>query len=645
MKLKEWMQWVVQSSPAKLRRSPLEYARWTPGAIAAVLSVGLWQLGMWQPLERLGYNLLFQIRELLPHPSWDSRLVVIAIDDATLQQYGQFPLPRDRYTQLLQILQASQPAAIGFDILFAEPTAQDRSLAQAMADHGNVVLAIAGNRQKRTLQLVTSLAKVTAQGHILTSPEPDGIHRQVNLYINGFPALSVELIQAYNQSLTQVIRPEGQQPALLPIVLPLMIATVPEQRAWINWPGPTQGPESVPTYSLADVLRGQVEPQAFANKIVLVGTTATGEDTLRTPLEQQAPTAGVYLHAAALDNLMNHRFLWRLPDWAEILLLGLIGISSSVVLFPLRFGQRTGAALVLPVAWGAIAMTAFVQSHLWLPTLAPISTFLLAGLGMQMLEQREKQLMMNLFARHVSPETATLIWQHRAEIFQQGQLEAQEMIATMLFSDIRNFTSVSETMSPRELLDWLNLYLNAMTECIHEHHGVVDKYIGDAIMAVFGVPFPHIEPAAIQQDALNAVSAAIAMQQRLITLNQELEQAGMPSIRAGIGIHTGLVIAGSIGGTQRMNYSILGDAVNVAARLEPLNKQMTLTNCYDILVSEQTFTHVSASIAGYPVQTLQLRGRQQNTVIYAIAKSDVVPKDVAPRAVAPDKADPSEPGC
>ncbi len=616
MRLKAWMQGLRPRSG--FRRSPLDNVRWTPGAVAAVLSVGLWHLGLWQPLERLGYNLLFHIREALPHPGWDSRLAVIAVDDATLQQYGRFPLPRERYTQMLQILQASQPAAIGFDILFAEPTPQDRQLAQAMANHGNVVLAIAGNRKKQTLRIVPLLAQATAQGHILTSAESDGIHRQVSLYIGGFPALSVALIQAYNQSLPQIIRPNGQPP-LLPVKLPPVVTTAPEQRVWINWPGPTQGVQSLPTYSLATVLQGKVDPQAFTNKIVLVGTTATGEDPLRTPLEHQAPTAGVYLHAAAIDNLLHHRNLERLPAWADLLLLGVIGMSSSLVLFPLGFWWRTGIALVLPMAWGAIAITVFVQANFWLPTLAPISTFLLAGLSVQLLEQREKQLMMNLFARHVSPETATMIWQHRAEIFQQGQLDAQEMMATVLFSDIRNFTSVSETMSPRELLDWLNLYLNAMTDCIHAHHGVVDKYIGDAIMAVFGVPLPHTDPADIQQDAMNAVLAAIAMQQRLITLNQELEQAGKPSIRAGIGIHSGLVVAGSIGGTQRMNYSILGDAVNVAARLEPLNKQIALPNCYDILVSEQTFNHVRSAIVGYPVKTIQLRGRQQTNLIYTIA--------------------------
>jgi len=262
--------------------------------------------------------------------------------------------------------------------------------------------------------------------------------------------------------------------------------------------------------------------------------------------------------------------------------------------------------------------TALTISNLWLPTAAPIGTIFLVGLSVQWQEQKEKQQLMSLFARHVSQETATLIWQHRDEIFQNGQLDAKEMIATVMFSDIRNFTTISEGMKPRELLDWLNSYLGAMAECVQRHHGVVDKYIGDAVMAVFGIPLPHRRAEEIQQDAINAVSAAISMQERLITLNQELERSGKPTISIGIGIHTGLVIAGSIGGSQRLNYSVLGDAVNVASRLEQLNKNTKVGNLHNILISETTFQLIKQHFSTQKIQQLQLRGRRQLTMIYAI---------------------------
>jgi class 3 adenylate cyclase len=157
-----------------------------------------------------------------------------------------------------------------------------------------------------------------------------------------------------------------------------------------------------------------------------------------------------------------------------------------------------------------------------------------------------------------------------------------------------------------------------MAECVQRHHGVVDKYIGDAVMAVFGIPLPHRRAEEIQQDAINAVSAAISMQERLIILNQELERSGKPTISIGIGIHTGLVIAGSIGGSQRLNYSVLGDAVNVASRLEQLNKNTKEGNLHNILISETTFQLIKQHFSTQKIQQLQLRGRRQLTMIYAI---------------------------
>jgi class 3 adenylate cyclase len=272
----------------------------------------------------------------------------------------------------------------------------------------------------------------------------------------------------------------------------------------------------------------------------------------------------------------------------------------------------------MPLAWFILVILVLNNSYIWLPIAAPMGTLLLSGLTVQWQEQKEKQQLMSLFARHVSQETADLIWQHRDEIFQNGQLDAQEMVATVLFSDIRSFTTISEGMKPKDLLDWLNSYLGAMAECVQKHHGVIDKYIGDAVMAVFGIPFPHTRAEEIQQDAINAVSAAISMQEKLVTLNQELELLGKPAINIGIGIHTGLLVAGSIGGYERLNYSVLGDAVNIAARLEQLNKNVKHGNPYGILISETTFQLVKQHFHTQKVEQLQLRGRQQLTLIYSI---------------------------
>ena len=578
-----------------------------PGAIAAGLAVGLLQIGAWQPLERLAYNLLFQLRQNLPHSSWDQRVAVIAIDEASLKQYGRFPWSRQHYTQLLKTLTVSPPAAIGFDILFAEPTPQDAALSRAMAD-SPVVLAIGADSQGQPIDLVPSFSKVARQGHVHHRPDADGITRQNWLTMGATPALSLSMLQTYNDSLSNTTSAEAKPPTI-------NLSHLPAKSVWVNWLDRAQ---AIPTYSFADVVNGKVAPETFRNKLVLVGTTAAGIDPLQTPLDQLPPTSGVYLHAALLDNLINQRWLNRLPSSIELLLLLWLAPTTSLLLWQRELAGRMTVLGVLLGGWFAGAFLLFSQAHLWIPIAAPLGTILLAGMGMQLREQHERQLLMTLFAKHVSPETATLLWQHRTEIFQNGELSAQELVATVLFMDVRGFTTTSEKLAPRELLTWLNLYLDAMTDCIMAHGGVVDKYIGDAIMAVFGVPFSHTDRGEIQQDAANAIAASIAMHDRLQILNDRLLAEGKPMIQYGIGIHTGVVVAGSVGGSKRLNYSVLGDTVNVAARLESMNKAVITDNPFNMLITGETLSYLNDRYLVKPVETLQLRGREQPTTIFSI---------------------------
>jgi adenylate cyclase len=608
----------LRNTYKSFKNSILEKYPLFPGVLTAFLSVGLWQVSAWNSLELLGFNLIFCIRNYLPHSSWDQRIAVIGIDDRTLQEYGQFPLSRDRYTQLLETLEATPPAAIGFDILFTEPTSHDAELAEAMAINGTVVLAVAPSLQQQTLHPVEILARVTSKGHIANNIDFDGIARQSFLYIDQVPSLGIKLLETYNNSVQQTFTANTNKNQKSLITIPSLQSGMSKKSVWINWIEPTQ---KIPTYSFADVLQKKIDIAKLKNKIVLVGLTATGtNDPLKTPFEQTVPTSGIYIHAAILDNLLNQRFLRRLPWQFELLLLLIVGITATIILTPQKFYQRILLLGLLPLIWFSLSVLALATTNLWLPTAAPIGTILLAGLSVQWQEQKEKQQLMSLFASHVSQETAALIWQNRTEIFQNGQLDAKEMVVTVLFSDIRSFTTISEGMEPRELLNWLNTYLGAMAECVHEHHGVIDKYIGDAVMAVFGIPFPHTQAEEIQQDAINAVSAAIAMQERLILLNKELEQLSQPAIHIGIGIHTGLVVVGSIGGSQRLNYSVLGDAVNIAARLEQLNKNTQSGNPNNILVSETTYQLIKDDFYTQKVQELKLRGRQETTVIYSVTE-------------------------
>ncbi len=571
-----------------------------PGGVAAITSLGLWLLGIWQPLERLGYDWLFKLR---PDLDWDERIAVIAIDEASLAEYGQWPWSRDRHVELLQALNKYQPAVVGFDVLFFDSSPIDTQLAEAIQVNGNVVLASLGD----DAELVPAFQKVVAGiGHILHEPDPDGISRKGIGFVDAKPPLSVAMLEASKLTEFQ----------------PLTSKTV-----WINWPSSlVSDPESgfldaVPTYSFVDVVAGGNSPggkipeDAFKDKLVILGFAATGLDQIVSPIGR---IPGLYLHAALIDNLLNDRAITPLPDWVTVVSILAIGVGTGWLELNRRLGGRLAIAFLLPIGWLGITFAAFTWGNWWLPIAAPIGTMILAYTAVQLREQYEKQQLMNLFSQQVSPEMADMIWQRKAEIFLDGELPAQELTATVLFMDIRSFTTISEKMPPRDLFIWLNQYLEEMSNCIMEYHGVIDKYIGDAIMAVFGTPFPHNKPEEIQQDALNACAACLAMHQQLKPLNQRLKASGQPLIRIGIGMHTGTLMAGSVGGKKRSNFSVIGDTVNVAARLEPMNKQFTENNPYNLLMTSDTYNLVRDRYLAQEVDQINLRGKQDPTIIYAL---------------------------
>ena len=599
MKFKERIAHLKQNQLLNLRQYIITNPPWMTGAIAGLVSVAMLQLGMWKPLEYLGYNTLFQIREsgIWPNPGWDQRIAVIAIERHSLQEYGQFPWPRNRYAELLSALKKSPPTAVGFDILFLDPSQKDDILAAAIAANGKVVLA--GTIKEEP---VASLKAVAAGvGHITHEADSDGISRESKIFLDGIPNFGLAMTHRYNAA-------NPQNPVLLP-----QSNNRQAKKVWVNWPGKTK---NLPTYAFADVVQGRIPADALTNKLVLVGIVATGFDPISSPFERN--TAGVYLYAALIDNLLNQRLLRRLPILVEMLLLFGIGPLTGWVLWNRGVRARIAIALGLPIIWIGAAAVLFGFFYWWVPIAAPIGTLILAGTALQLREQYEKQQLMRLFEKHVDPETAQLIWQRKAEIFEQGELEPQELTATVLFMDIRSFTSISEKMPPRDLLNWLNNYLEAMTDCIMDHGGVVDKYIGDAIMAVFGVPFCHSEYPEIQKDALNAVAACIAMHDKLHELNQQLRVDRKPLIKFGIGLHTGQLVAGTVGGSRRLNYSVIGDAVNVAARLEAMNKEIVSDSPFNLLVTGRTFAYVRDRYEGQKVGSIQLRGKKEQTVVYAI---------------------------
>lgn len=329
--------------------------RLLPGLVAGLIVIGLWQLGMLQPLDQQAYKTLFQVRGALP---WDERVVVIAMDEASLKTLGRLPWSRKRYTQLLNILTPAQPDVVTLDLIFPEPSPEDQAMAEAMERQSRVVLAQAWDRTGQLLLPTQRLRHAaTATGHALNQEDPDGFSRTFVPEFAGIPTLGLSTLSVYS-----VVHE--------PIDLPLG-----NQRLWLNWPGPV---DRIQQYSFVDVLAGKVSARAFQNKIVLIGATATSIEEIRTPYDSNPPASSVFLHAAFINNLLQRNFLHTVPSsWVWIFVL-LGGPLLSYSLSRASAGRQLFLWISLCFFWFGVSVLAFRADYL-VPMVQPIALF--AGTG------------------------------------------------------------------------------------------------------------------------------------------------------------------------------------------------------------------------------------------------------------------------
>ncbi|NER83265.1 MAG: EAL domain-containing protein [Leptolyngbya sp. SIO1D8] len=354
--------------------------RLLPGSIVAIATIGLTHLGMLTLLEHAGYRWLFQLRGILP---WDERIALITIDDATLAELGQFPLPRDVYTQLLKQLETACPITIAFNILFIEPSPADAELAEVMAQQGNVIIATSTNESGQELIPTAPLQEaVLTTGHTIRQVESDGLVHTVEPVVKQQTALGITMAQVYALTQAQVRLPSF------------------EQRLQINWPGSIA---DLPQYSLADVLAGRISPDTFDGKFVLIGMTATGTDALLTPFDDNPPSNGILLHAAVLDNVLQQRYLRPVatPWFWGLLLFMMPGLSYVLVGQHLRWQLAiTGCGLVV---WLVGSLFLFHNNYL-VPTVTPMLLLGLTGTA-SILGQRLRE---NLALQRLLDD----LWQH-----------------------------------------------------------------------------------------------------------------------------------------------------------------------------------------------------------------------------------------
>jgi adenylate cyclase len=557
-----------------------------------------------------------------PNLKPDAAIVVVDVDEASLdalaQEAGRWPWPRSIHGELVAGIARQAPSAIVFDIMFSEPDVfraeADEYFNQVVAETPGVFFPVprqpaAGDAFGWPLsELADALGAVrTADadpaatiditlpralspenwrlGIINFFADPDGVGRRYYVYQDAhgwkLPSLPARVVQE----------------------LGLGVPTT--ESVALSFPG---GRAAYPHISYVDLLadfnreKPLRDPQELRDKIVVIGVSATGLHDIRaTPLDPQHP--GVDILAAAIDNLKNGNYLReadaRWPALATLLLL-----AALLAAFQLRMNTLALGAALAVISLAAVAGAYFAAGSL---LVLPVLRFLLFGwafyfaaaLQAYLRERREREQAVREFSRFVNPHVVN-------ELIEHGGLsrEGENRQVTLLFSDIRGFTTLSETRTPQEIVSILNRYFTRQVAAIFRNNGALDKFIGDAIMAIWGAPLDD------PRHAVNAVHTALDMADELEAFRREMGDLGQ-DFDVGIGIHSGAAVVGLIGSEQRREYTAIGDTVNLASRIEGLTKGVAR-----ILVSEDTRNLCGDAFDFVPRGLYKVKGRAQEVALY-----------------------------
>jgi class 3 adenylate cyclase/CHASE2 domain-containing sensor protein len=571
--------------------------------LVAALALGLVR---WFPPLSLADGLLadLAISRLSPPEPQDQDIVLVVITEDTLAALPyRSPLDRSLLAGLVEQARQAGARAVGLDVLVDQPTepAKDEALHRALQAPATVTLAAGPETPLTPRQRAFHegfLTGLTAAPGNLATERIDQTVRRHEPVIAGHPTLPAALAQAVG---------------VLPPTRPFLIA-------WHGSPDAATRPFAVYPAHLLGLL-----PHAWlAGKIVLIGADLPDADRHRTPLSLGGRlTPGVEIQAHILAQILDHRpSPLAGPGVRAVLAIALAaaGVAVGALGLPLLAEAGVGV-LVLALLWlgaGLAATQGEIVSPL-VPSLAWAAGGGLTSMALRLREKQRRETLMRLFSAYVSEPVAREVWRARDVLLSGGRLRSREICATVLFSDIEGFTPISERMTPEALMAWLDDYLEAMTGVVLARDGVVLRFIGDGILAAFGVPVAAPGEEGIRAAARQAVSCTLDMANELARLNERWRARGLPEIRVRAGIVTGPMVAGSLGATRHQEYTLIGDAVNTAARLEALAKTAaTGDGLVRILVAASTWQRVQDQFTARPVGEVALKGKEEKVTVYQI---------------------------
>lgn len=609
-----------------------------------------------QLVERLALDFKYKNFAPLNYPS--DKIVFIDVDDYSLdlinKSEGRWPWKRDVWYDTIQLLSFGEPKAILFDILFTENDKKnpdsDQQLADIIKDFPNVSLAMSFESIKTdkpdrlpaavtpfNIEIENSRPSLNNFGtfsrpysplweslshvHAVNSyKDADGLFRYTPIFLSYdnqlFPSLSLKALQIYLDN------PKMKMDKTNLWLMAAKKTRIPldnnNQFHFHFYQGDFQKEPFESLYALSGKWKnGQLDPDnlarylknKFHNKILILGGSATGLQDLKvTPIHKDYP--GALLHAVAISNILEGHFLSRpFAGWHMLLSLFFVALIYFNFVYTTNIlWKNLSPALILGL-YGFLSIYFFHVEEVDLPLSGPIIFGLLSygdGLAyVSFVESKQKRKIIGTLSKYLSPEVTQQLVEHgidpAAEVGSKQEL-------TILFSDVRDFTTLSENIKPEQVVAMLNHYLGQMTHIVFEHKGTLDKFIGDAVMAFWGAPIKD------ENAPLHAVQTALAMVKELRLINKDFKLKYGLEFQIGIGINTGQVIVGNIGSDRRLDYTVIGDNVNLASRMEGLTKNYGV----ELIVGDNTYDKIKAQMYCRLIDLVQVKGKKETTRLYEV---------------------------
>ena len=613
------------------------------GAVIALgvtlVTAGLAFFGAFERMELASYDLRFRIRGVRPPQAAIDRrsrttdVVIIAIDDQSLEELQLiWPFSRSYYAKAIRNLNRAGAKVIGLDIeLFtAKDSAGDSLLANVLRETDNVVISRKVKAERGVFRqgdlrfvAVKPIPLFTRTGVELGNvdmiPDSDGFIRRALLVWKeaGNLFLSTKLINLFENSPAKFSH-AGKHLLIGGHKIPI----ASDNSMLIDYVAPSSG---FTTYSFSQVYDSETawgikllaEKGFLKDKIVLIGATFTeAHDLHPTPFyagdrifsKTKCPMSGVEIQANIIDTVLTDSFIKRVGGLGLYGLLLAVTLALCLALLKLRALGGALITLAVMIAYSIGALYVFDRWRVWVNLVGPLGGIFLTYVGTVayrfVAEQKEKRMIKGAFS-HFVPGNVVRELLKNPEMLRLG---GEERVLTVMFSDLAGFTTMSESLPATALCSFLNEYLTEMTEVILKYEGIIDKYEADLIMAEFGAPLP------LEDHARRACLAAIEMQARLRQLREKWHPEGKPQARARIGINTGLMVVGNMGSRNIFDYTVLGDSVNVASRLETANKEYGT----EIMIGEETYTQAKADLKVRELDVIRVKGRTQPVRVYEL---------------------------